>query len=68
MNFASPFGNGEAFSTDLLYSEGTRYGRVGYATPFGLAGDRVSFGYSRMEYELVTPESPSAPIRPSRSL
>lgn len=60
VNFASPFGKGEAFSTDLLYSEGTRYGRVGYAAPFGLAGDRVSFGYSRMEYELVTPEFAAA--------
>lgn len=60
VNFASPWGRGEALSADLLYSDGTRYGRVGFGLPLGLAGDRVSFGYSRMEYELVTPEFAAA--------
>jgi hemolysin activation/secretion protein len=53
---ASPQGQGEQFSTDLLKSEGARFGRLGMAFPVGFEGSRVSLGASRMDYELVSPD------------
>jgi hemolysin activation/secretion protein len=58
--FASPWGHGEAISADLLESEGARYGRVGFALPLGAGGDRLSFGASRMDYDLISPEFAAA--------
>ena len=53
---ASPQGQGEQFSADLLKSEGARFGRVGFGLPVGYEGSRLSLGASRMDYELVSPE------------
>jgi hemolysin activation/secretion protein len=51
---ASPQGLGEQFTTDLLKSEGARFGRLGAAMPVGYEGSRLSLGVSRMDYELVS--------------
>lgn len=53
---ASPQGQGEQFTADLLKSEGARFGRLGAAMPVGYEGSRVSLGASRMDYELVSPD------------
>jgi hemolysin activation/secretion protein len=53
---ASPQGQGEQYSIDALKSEGTRYGRFSFGLPLGYEGSRVSFGVSRMDYELVSAE------------
>lgn len=53
---ASPQGQGEQFSVDLLYSEGVRFGRVGGGVPIGYEGSRLSLGVSRMDYKLVSPD------------
>ena len=66
--FASPWGHGEAISADLLESEGARYGRVGFALPLGAGGDRLSFGASRMDYDLISPEFAAARDRKSTRL
>jgi len=56
VSLASPQGWGEQFSVDVLRSEGVRYGRFGFGCPVGYEGSRVSFGVSRMDYELVSAE------------
>lgn len=53
---ASPQGQGEQFTADLLKSEGARFGRLGLAFPVGYEGSRLSLGASRMEYELISPD------------
>jgi hemolysin activation/secretion protein len=53
---ASPLGQGEQFTADLLKSEGARFGRLGAAMPVGSEGSRVSLGASRMDYDLVSPD------------
>ena len=53
---ASPLGQGEQFTADLLKSEGARFGRLGAAFPVGYEGSRVSLGANRMDYELVSPD------------
>jgi hemolysin activation/secretion protein len=56
VSLASPQGRGEQFTVDVLKSEGARYGRLGFGLPVGYEGSRVSFGVSRMDYELVSAE------------
>jgi len=53
---ASPQGQGEQFTADLLKSEGARFGRLGFGLPVGYEGSRLSLGASRMDYELVSPD------------
>ena len=59
---ASPRGQGEQYSIDVLKSEGMRYGRFGLGFPLGYEGSRVSFGVSRMDFELVSADFVAARI------
>jgi len=56
VTLASPQGQGEQFTADLLKSEGARFGRLGFGLPVGYEGSRLSLGASRMDYELVSPD------------
>lgn len=51
--WTSPTGNADLASVNLLHTEGSNYGRLGYRLPVGYAGWSAGVNASYMEYELV---------------
>lgn len=52
----SPFGAGDALSTNYLHTEGSDYLRVGATVPVAANGWRVGANASALSYKLVAPE------------
>lgn len=52
--FNSPFGLGDLATADLIYSQGSQYGRMSYAVPVSHDGWRVGANSSYLKYNLVT--------------
>lgn len=52
-NWNNPFGYGDQFQANIMASEGTAYGRLGYNLPIGYAGWRLGLSYSALTYKLL---------------
>ena len=52
-NWNNPFGYGDQFQANIMASEGTLYGRLGYNLPIGYAGWRLGVSYSALVYKLL---------------
>jgi len=52
----SPAGVGDLFSANLIHTQGSDYGRIGFTVPLGLDGWRVGVNASALNYRLVAPE------------
>lgn len=57
-----PRGDGEQFAADLLHTDGSDYGRLGYSMPAPWSGSRLSFSASAMSYQLVSSDYVSAAV------
>lgn len=53
VNFNNPRKVADRFSVNILSSEGSKYGRLGYTVPVGAAGWRLGGNVSAMQYQLV---------------
>ncbi len=52
----SPMGRGDQLGANLVYTEGSTYGRLAYSLPVGFDGWRIGASGSLMGYKLVAPE------------
>lgn len=58
----SPLKLGDQFAANLVHSQGSDYGRIGYTLPFGNNGLRIGINASRMDYDVITSEFSAANI------
>jgi len=56
LSLNSPFGRGDQLSTNLMFSEGSGYGRMAFSLPLGQEGWRAGVSGSYMTYRVVAPE------------
>ncbi len=53
LNWNNPTASGDQVATNLMATEGLRYGRLAFSLPVGYSGDRVGASYSQMYYTLL---------------
>lgn len=53
VNWNNPLGYGDQIQANVMASEGTVYGRLGYNMPIGYAGWRLGVSYSALAYRLL---------------
>ena len=58
----SPLKIGDQLSANIIYSEGSDYGRIAYSLPVGHDGLRLGVNASRLDYDVITPEFKAAKI------
>lgn len=53
LNLTSPLGMGDLLSSNLIHTQGSTYGRLGYSVPVGNDGWRIGASASDLRYTLI---------------
>lgn len=64
LNFASPFGFGDAINLTMLEAKGVNYGRAAYSIPLGSHGLKVGLNGSYLAYDVIIKDNGIDEIKP----
>ncbi len=64
LNFASPFGFGDAINLTMLEAKGVNYGRAAYSIPLGSHGLKLGVNGSYLAYDVIIKDNGIDEIKP----
>lgn len=64
LNFASPFGFGDAINLSMLEAKGVNYGRAAYSIPLGSKGLKLGVNGSYLAYDVIIKDNGIDEIKP----
>ena len=64
LNFASPFGFGDAINLTMLEAKGVNYGRAAYSIPLGSHGLKLGVNGSYLAYDVIIKDNGIDDIKP----
>jgi hemolysin activation/secretion protein len=64
LNFASPFGFGDAINLTMLEAKGVNYGRAAYSIPLGSRGLKLGVNGSYLAYDVIIKDNGIDEIKP----
>lgn len=64
LNFASPFGFGDAINLTMLEAKGVNYGRAAYSIPLGSKGLKLGVNGSYLAYDVIIKDNGIDEIKP----